>query len=621
MASKDNCLSLYNVERWGEGYFSVDAQGDVRVHPDADGVSVRLADVWQAAEQAGLRQPLLLRFSGILRHRVSTLAGAFRQAKQAQHYAGNYTPVYPIKVNQQRRVVAEILRARDAGETIGLEAGSKPELMAVLALSQRDGATVVCNGYKDREYIRLALMGEKLGFHVHLVVEKLSELALILEESQRLQVQPRIGLRVRLMSVGKGNWQNSGGEKSKFGLSASQLMEAVDTCRSAGQLSAICMLHFHLGSQVANLRDIRRGMEEAARYYEELRRLGAPVSVMDVGGGLGVDYEGTRSRSACSMNYDVAGYAHEIVAALKSCCDQSGLPMPDIFSESGRALSAHHAVLLTRVIDQEIRRASALPEEVPPALLPLQTMLAAIQQEAANLVELHQELVWQWQVLHEDFLAGRLDLSQRALAERIYINAQLAIRARLDTRRRRQRELLDELDEKLADKLFLNFSLFQSIPDAWGIDQIFPILPISGLDQAPATRAVVQDITCDSDGRVDGYVDGEGVEATLPLPAHHDGWLGIFMVGAYQEILGDMHNLFGDTDAVDVEIDAAGVIHLNHAIRGDTVSDVLRYVNYEPSKLLQALEQRCQAVALEAEDRQLFLTELREGLEGYTYLE
>lgn len=621
MTSKESCLSLYNVERWGEGYFSVDAGGNVCVHPDADGVSVRLTDVWQAAAREGLRQPLLLRFSGILRHRVTALAQAFHAAMQAQDYAGHYTSVYPIKVNQQRRVVTEILHARDAGATVGLEAGSKPELMAVLALSGRDGATIVCNGYKDREYIRLALMGEKLGFHVHLVVEKLSELALILEESARLKVQPRIGLRVRLLSVSKGNWQNSGGEKSKFGLSANQLLEAVEICRAAGKLDAICMLHFHLGSQVANLRDIRRGMEEAARYYEELNRLGAPVRVMDVGGGLGVDYEGTRSRSSCSMNYDLAGYAGEIVAALKARCAAAQLPVPDIFSESGRALSAHHAVLLTRVIDREVHREAVLPETVPALLQPLRELLLAASAAGANLVELHQELLAQWQSLHEDFLAGQVDLPTRGLAERIYINAQLAIRARLDASRRRQRELIDELDGKLADKLFINFSLFQSIPDAWGIDQIFPILPIAGLDAEPATRAVLQDITCDSDGRVDGYVDGEGVEATLPLPANHDGWLGIFMVGAYQEILGDMHNLFGDTDAVDVEIDAVGHIHLNHAIHGDTVSDVLRYVNFAPEKLLEALERRCREVALDDSERELFLAELGEGLEGYTYLE
>jgi arginine decarboxylase len=621
MSGEANCLNLYNVERWGEGYFSVDTEGFVCVHPDGDGVAVRLLDVWDACEQAGLRHPVLLRFSGILRHRVKSLANAFNNAMAVRDYTGRYTPVYPIKVNQQRRVVSEILKARDDGQRVGLEAGSKPELMAVLALSQRDGATIVCNGYKDQEYIRLALMGEKLGFQVHLVVEKLSELNLILAEATELGVSPRIGLRVRLMSIGKGNWQNTGGEKSKFGLSASQLIEAVDICRAAGQLDALCMLHFHLGSQIANISDIHRGMQEAARYYQELRALGAGIHVLDVGGGLGVDYEGTRSRSACSMNYDLADYAGQIVGALKACCDAENLPMPDIISESGRALSAHHALLLVRVIDQEVQRAAAPDQPVDPRLIPLWQLFESVQDSKANLVEIYQELLVQWQTLHQAFLDQRATLSLRAAGERIYVNCQLAIRERLDPSRKQQRALLDELNEKLADKLFVNFSLFQSIPDVWGIDQIFPILPLAGLDKPVGVRAVLQDITCDSDGRVDWYVDGEGLEATLPLPEEHQGRLGIFMVGAYQEILGDMHNLFGDTDAVDVEVDAEGHIQLNHAISGDTVSSVLRYVNFEPEKLLAALETRCHEVELSKKERQQFLSELREGLEGYTYLE
>ena len=621
MTSATTCLDLYNVARWGEGYFFVDDDGFVRVAPDADGTSVRLLDIWQACEDAGLRHPVLLRFAGILRHRVASLSAAFGRAMAEQHYSGNYTPVYPIKVNQQRRVVSEILSARDSGLRVGLEAGSKPELMAVLALSRRAGATIVCNGYKDREYIRLALMGEKLGFHVHLVVEKLSELTLILEQARELGVQPRIGLRVRLMSIGKGNWQNTGGEKSKFGLSASQLLDAVKTCRAAGQLSALCMLHFHLGSQIANLRDIRRGMQEAARYHQELHALGVNISVMDVGGGLGVDYEGTHSRSACSMNYGLDDYAQQIVAALKESCLAADLPMPDIISESGRALSAHHAMLLVRVIDQEVQRAEALSAPDDARLAGLWDCYVTAQSNAANLVELYQELSTQWHQLHDAYLDEQLSLPLRAQAERIYVNAQLAIRSGLDATRKRQRELLDVLDEKLADKLFVNFSLFQSIPDAWGIDQIFPILPLAGLDRPVGVRAVLQDITCDSDGRVNGYVDGEGVEATLPLPEDHQGRLGIFMVGAYQEILGDMHNLFGDTDAVDVEIGADGSIQLNHAISGASVSDVLRYVNFAPEKLLAALENRCREVALSDDERRQFLTELADGLEGYTYLE
>jgi len=625
-AGSSDAMRIYNVDRWGDGYFSVDSDGFVTVKPcgNSDGPHARLDDVLQACRQAGLRSPVLVRFAGILRHRVKVLAGAFRHAITEQAYGGHYTPVYPIKVNQQRRVVTEILRAADDGETVGLEAGSKPELLAVLALSRGQGATIVCNGYKDREYVRLALMGERLGFHVHIVVEKLSELALILREADALNVQPRIGLRIRLMSVSKGNWQNSGGEKSKFGLSASQLIEAVDICRAAGRLDCIRMLHFHLGSQVANIQDIKVGMREAARYYQELRELGAAVDTMDVGGGLGVDYEGTRSRSYCSMNYGVADYAWYIVQTLKESADKAGLPMPHIISESGRALTAHHAVLLVNVIDRELQREQTLPalaQDAAPELQQLAHFTQVLQQSGSNLLEIYQEVLSLWQDAHHRFLEGQLTLDQRAQAEKLYTNCQLLIRGRLDASRKHQRALLDELNEKLADKLFVNFSLFQSVPDVWGIDQIFPILPISGLNEAPSLRAVLQDITCDSDGRIDQYVDGEGLETTLPLPAGNNGELGIFMVGAYQEILGDMHNLFGDTDSVDVEIGAGGEIRLDHAIQGDTVSSVLRYVNFEPDKLLAALETRCQEAALNDQERGQFLDDIRDGLAGYTYLE
>jgi arginine decarboxylase len=624
--STADALRVYNVDRWGDGYFGVDDQGHVTVRPCGtdDGPSVRLEDVLAACRDQGLRSPVLVRFGGILRHRVRMLAGAFRGAISSQDYQGRYTPVYPIKVNQQRRVVTELLRGAEGGQTLGLEAGSKPELLAVLALSGGDGATVVCNGYKDREYVRLALMGERLGFRVHIVVEKLSELALILEESAALGVQPRIGLRVRLMSISKGNWQNSGGEKAKFGLSAAQLIEAVDICRAAGKLDCVRMLHFHLGSQVANIQDIKAGMREAARYYQELRQLGAAIDTMDVGGGLGVDYEGTRSRSYCSMNYAMADYAWHIVHTLKELCDRANLPHPDVISESGRALTAHHAVLLANVIDRETLAPSDIAAPLVDAAEEVQRLWQlseSLRGPNPNLLESYQDVLSAWNDVHQRYLLGELSLPERAVAERLYINCQLAIRGRLDASRKHQRALLDELNEKLADKLFVNFSVFQSVPDVWGIDQIFPILPLSGLDRVPTRRAVLQDITCDSDGRIDQYVDGEGLESTLPMPEGADTELGIFMVGAYQEILGDLHNLFGDTDSVDVEIDDAGHIRLDHAIQGDTVSSVLRYVNFDPDKLLSALRAHCERGSLTTTEREQFLLEISDGLAGYTYLE
>ncbi|HBS13670.1 MAG TPA: biosynthetic arginine decarboxylase, partial [Alcanivorax sp.] len=388
----------------------------------------------------------------------------------------------PIKVNQQRRVVHEILRAREEGEPVGLEAGSKPELLAVLALSN-PGDVVVCNGYKDREYLRLALMGEKLGFQVQIVVEKLSELPMLLEEARALEVSPRIGLRVRLMSIGKGNWQNTGGEKSKFGLSAPQLIEAVEHCRRAGRLDCVRMLHFHLGSQIANIQDIKAGMREAARYYAELRQLGAALDTVDVGGGLGVDYEGTHSRSYCSMNYNLADYAWHIVHTLSEQCRRSDVPEPHLISESGRALTAHHAVLLVNITDEERQataRVTAPGDSDCVELHELWRLNQVLSGEHPNLLEVHPELLGAWQDLHLRYLNGEVDIRGRARGEQLYTNGLLALRARLDPRRRQQRDLLDRLNEILADKLFVNFSVFQSVPDVWGIDQVFPVLPLSG---------------------------------------------------------------------------------------------------------------------------------------------
>lgn len=614
----------YNVERWGDGHFRVAADGRLMVRPAPDeDAEAPLDDVWRACEDAGLRDPVLVRFSGVLRHRVRLLTSAFREAMDEHHYSGRYNVVYPVKVNQQRRVVHELLNAATDGARVGLEAGSKPELLAVMALSHQPGDVIVCNGYKDRAYIRLALMAEKLGFRVSIVVEKLSELDLILAEAERLAVRPRIGLRVRLMSIGQGNWQNTGGEKAKFGLSAPQLLEAFEYCRRAGAMDALEMLHFHLGSQVANIRDIRAGIQEAARYYQQLRQLGAPISVLDVGGGLGVDYEGTRSRSFCSMNYGPREYARLIVRTLSDLCREHALAEPDIISESGRALTAHHAVVLTRIIDREVMREHSADAPAAQAPSELHRLWALHQDTDAspNPLEAHEELLTAWSDARERFLHNDLDLRQRAWAETIYTNTLLRLRRRLDPTRRLQRELLDELNERLADKLFVNLSIFQSLPDVWGISQIFPVLPLRRLNEPARVRAVVRDITCDSDGRMDRYADGDGLEATLPLPDDHDDKLAFFMVGAYQEILGDMHNLFGDTDSVDAEIAPDGTVQLNHAIRGDTVSDVLRYVNYQPEKLLANLEDHCERAHLDADERADFLNEIREGLNSYTYLQ
>ncbi|MBS8242068.1 biosynthetic arginine decarboxylase [Marinobacter lipolyticus] len=626
---------VYNIAHWSDGYIDVNDSGEVLIQPQRghgeDGGSINLPELTRTLTARGIQLPVLIRFTDILHDRVNKLCGAFNRVADEHGYKGRYTAVYPIKVNQQRRVVEELLRAEPAASNhqIGLEAGSKPELMAVLAMSHQAGSVIVCNGYKDREYIRLALIGQKLGHRVFIVVEKQSELPLILEEARRLGIRPLIGVRARLATIGKGNWQNTGGEKSKFGLSASQVLDVVSTLREAKALDALQLLHFHLGSQIANIRDIQTGLRECARFYSELRQLGAPVGTVDIGGGLGVDYEGTRSRSSCSMNYSVHEYAYNVIHVLQAECDRAGIPHPDLISESGRALTAHHSVLVTNVIDRE---APDHREPTPPAaeasapLLDLWRDLQSLKDEQSprSLAEIYHDVLHAMADVHAQFAHGLLSLTERANAETLYTSCCRLLRSRLDSGNRAHREIIDELNEKLAEKLFVNFSLFQSLPDVWGIDQIFPVMPINGLDRPLRRRAVIQDITCDSDGRIDRYVDGQGVETTLPLPEEKDGdplLMGFFMTGAYQEILGDMHNLFGDTHSVDVHRTEGGHYTVSDAIHGDTVAKVLRYVNFEPAALLQSYQRQFEASDLAIEEQAQLLGELRNGLEGYTYLE
>ncbi|MEC4766131.1 biosynthetic arginine decarboxylase [Halomonas sp. CUBES01] len=630
--SAQRARRTWNIDQWGSGYFDVDDRGQALVRPlgsDAEGPALPLSGLVRKLQQSGLRLPVLVRFSDILHDRVEQLCGAFDVAMQELDYTGGYTAVYPIKVNQQRRVVEEILATAERGRgRVGLEAGSKPELLAVLALSDGGSSLIVCNGYKDREYIRLALLGEKLGHRVYLVVEKLSELDLILEEARELNVTPRIGLRARLASVGKGKWQNTGGEKSKFGLTASQILSVVETLRTQEALDSLQLVHFHLGSQIANIRDIQRGLRECARFYQNLLSLGAPIDTVDVGGGLGIDYEGTRSRSDCSANYSMREYARNVVSAFAQLCQDAQLPAPHLISESGRALTAHHAVLITNVIGDE--RIDDTPPERSHAGDPQVAALwrvfeqLAEPQEPRVLVEAWHDVFQAVSELQDRFVLGLSDINARAEGERVYMAACVRLRDQLDTRNRAHREILDELAEKLADKLFVNFSLFQSVPDVWGIEQIFPVLPLSGLDQPPTRRAVIQDITCDSDGRIDQYVDGQGVESTLPLPewiSDDERWLGFFLVGAYQEILGDLHNLFGDTDSVDAALGPDGEWQLSNAQAGDTVAEVLAYVNFDARVLKQKLTEQLITSSFSTQEQARFAASLSEGLEGYTYLE
>ena len=623
--SLDHTRSAYSLDHWGGGYFDVNERGHLVARPRrASGTpDVDLYELAQACRTEGLTLPVLVRFTDILRDRVDTLCNAFGAARAADDYQGRYTAVYPIKVNQQQTVVAEIL---DHGANrVGLEAGSKPELMAVLALS-RPGGTIICNGYKDREYIRLALIGKRLGHRVFIVVEKLSELDLVVQESRALGIEPLLGLRVRLASIGAGKWQNTGGEKAKFGLNASQVLALVQHLRGAGLLNSLQLLHCHLGSQIANIRDIQRGMHEVARYFAELHALGVPIANVDVGGGLGIDYEGTHSRSFCSINYSVQEYANNVVHALWEMCAEHHLPHPDIITESGRAMTAHHALLITNVIDSE--QAAGTCEVEPPSRddpLIIQDLWQVLENlEGRSVLEAYHDAVHWLGEAQSMYLHGIIDLGQRARIETLYATICQRVRALLKSSRSAHREVLDELNEKLADKYFINLSVFQSMPDVWAIDQIFPIVPLHRLDEMPTRRAVLQDLTCDSDGRIDQYVDDDGIESTLPVHPYRPGdeyLLGVFLVGAYQEILGDMHNLFGDTDAVNVTLTEDGGYRLSQPEHGDTIDELLRYVHFDTDALRSAYHDKIAAAALSTQERAFYTTQLEEGLTGYTYLE
>lgn len=609
----------YGVRHWGEGFFGINAEGHVSVCPRLhQGEELDLYRIARDVRGAGLNWPVLLRFNDLLLERVRGLCGAFERAAGELGYRGGYRAVYPIKVNQQRSVVEQIVAA--GPDCVGLEAGSKPELMAVLAASA-PGGVIVCNGYKDREYIRLALIGRRLGHDLYIVIEKPSELALVLRESRELGIEPLLGVRVRLSAVASGNWQNSGGSKSKFGLSAAQLLELVEGLRQANLLHTLVLLHSHIGSQIPDIADIGRGVAEAARFFVELARAGAPLRVLDVGGGLGVDYEGSASRHYCSMNYSIQAYAREVLTHIQQSCREYGLEEPLVFSESGRAMTAHHAVLVTEVIERESPASQAALPAAEHALLSALDALQGPQDQDSPL------LTWQearhlFELLQQAFDQGEVGLAERARGEQLLYAIAAEVRGRLRPGSRRHRELLDELNERLAERVFCNFSLFQSLPDVWAIEQVFPLMPLHRLDEEPDRAALVQDLTCDSDGCIEQYVDQDGVESTLMLhPADGQPYLlGIFLVGAYQEILGDMHNLFGDTDAVNVELDGQGGYRLAGPERGDSVDDLLRYVHFEPQQMLEQFRRKLAGSGAGAEARERWFRELKSGLHGTTYL-
>ena len=618
---------LYDVASWGKGYFSVSDGGHVRVHPEKDPArSIDLKELVDTLVLRGIGLPILIRFADILKHRLGELHGAFDTAIAEHKYQGGYCCVYPIKVNQQRQVVEEVL---EFGKPFhfGLEAGSKPELMAVMALADND-TPIICNGFKDDEYIEMAMLAQKVGRQIIPVVEKYTELHLILKYSQRVGVRPAIGLRVKLASRGSGRWKSSGGYRSKFGLSATEAMRALQELKDLGMADCLNLLHFHLGSQITNIRQIKAAVNESVRVYVDLARAGGGLKYLDVGGGLGVDYDGSQTDFESSVNYTLQEYANDIIYHVQNVCDEVGVAHPTIVTESGRAIAAYHSVLVFNVLGVAGMGEADVPPEPPPdaeqPLIDLQETYRSL--TAKNLLESYHDAQQALDQALNLFSLGYLSLDQRCIAENLY----WAISRRIQKMARELDyfpEELEGIDAMLSDTYFCNFSLFQSMPDSWAIKQLFPIMPIHRLEEEPSRPAVLGDITCDSDGKVDAFIDRRDVKRTLLLHTFNGGdyYLGAFLLGAYQEILGDLHNLFGDTNAVHVRLGPTGDVMLDSVIKGDTVREVLNYVQFSSDSLVAKLRRDVETALRESrltyEESGALLRFYEEGLHGYTYLE
>ncbi len=630
--SATEASELYDVPRWGQGYFSVSDQGHLQVHPTKDpnrGVDLkRLVDRLQVR---GLAVPILIRFTDILKHRLGEIHSAFQQSITQNQYQGKYCCVYPIKVNQQRQVVEEVLNF-GAEYGFGLEAGSKPELLAVAALATND-TPIICNGFKDFEFIEMAMLAQKMGRQIIPVVEKYTELELVLEYAEKVGVRPNIGMRVKLAARGSGRWQSSGGYRSKFGLTVTELLRGLDELKKRGMGDCLKLLHFHLGSQITHIRIIKAALNEAARVYCELSKQGAGLEFLDVGGGLGVDYDGSQTNFESSMNYTLQEYANDVVYHIQSVCDEAGVKHPTIVSESGRAISAYHSMLIFNVLGSLGFGEEKIPTEVKDEFeQPVVDLIEAYHGVTQrNALETYHDAQQALDMAMNLFSGGYLSLEQRAHAENLF----WAICEKIHKLVQGQPDVpedLQALEELLSDTYFCNFSLFQSIPDSWAIKQLFPVMPIHRLLERPENHAVISDITCDSDGKIDQFIDRRDVKKTIRLHRFNGEpyYLGVFLVGAYQEILGDLHNLFGDTHAVHVSLGDNGVDHtdgarVEHIIKGDTVREVLKYVEFDPEALLAKLRRDVEAAvnAGRMEDPQAgrLVKFYEEALMGYTYLE
>jgi arginine decarboxylase len=622
---------LYGVDYWGQGYFGVNDKGHVIVQPTKDPrQAIDLKQLVDELVQRDLSPPLLIRFTEILKHRVNELAGVFNTAIREQNYKGRYRCVYPIKVNQQRHVVEEV-RAFGKEHGFGLEAGSKPELLAVLAIVDDGDTPIICNGFKDDQFIESVILATKIGRNIIPVVEKYSELKLIIKYAKQHNVRPKIGIRVKLSAKGSGRWESSGGARSKFGLFISEVLEAVEYLRAEDMLDCLNLLHFHLGSQINNIRNVKKAIIELTRVYVELARIGAGMQYVDVGGGLGIDYDGSKTEFGSSINYSLQEYANDVVYHVKEVCDEAGVAHPTIISESGRATVAYHSVLVFNVLGWsgferfEIPEISAEERQKLPK--PIRLLLEAHEGlTKENFVECyHDALLARDEVLNL-FNLGYCTLAQRGLAEKLFYGVCAKV-LRLVREMPFVPEEFEGLEQMLSDTFFCNLSIFQSVPDSWAIDQLFPIMPIHRLNERPDCRGVLADITCDSDGKIDQFIDLRDVKPVLELHPYlpdEDYYLGVFLVGAYQEILGDLHNLLGDTNAVHVTIDEAGNPSIDEIVEGDTVTEVLRYVQFDAEDLRRQFRTQVERAVKEGkinlEEARLLRRFYEQGLTGYTYL-
>ncbi|KGF35706.1 arginine decarboxylase [Prevotella bivia DNF00650] len=624
----EDSKELYNINGWGTSYFGINEKGDVCVSPCKDNTEIDLRDVMDELALRDVAPPVLLRFPDILDSRIEKTASCFDKAKKEYDFKAENFIIYPIKVNQMQPVVEEII-THGRKFNLGLEAGSKPELHAVIAVQCQSDSLIICNGYKDQSYIELALLAQKMGKRIFIVVEKLNEIEVIARAAKKLNVKPNLGIRIKLASSGSGKWAESGGDASKFGLTSSELLQALELLDSKGLHDSLKLIHFHIGSQITKIRRIQVALNEAGQYYVNLRKMGYNVEFVDCGGGLGVDYDGTRSSSSeSSVNYSIQEYVNDCVYTFVDAANKNDIPHPNIITESGRSLAAHHSVLVIDVLET-----ASLPE-MPEEFEAKETDHQLVRDlyhiwdniDKRNMLEDWHDAEQIRDEALELFSHGMVDLKTRAEIEAMYWSVCHEINSLAKTMKHVPDELRD-MDKLLADKYFCNFSLFQSLPDSWAIDQLFPVVPIQRLNERPTRNATLQDITCDSDGKIANFVADGKSSHVLPIHAlkrNEPYYLGVFLVGAYQEILGDMHNLFGDTNAVHISV-KNGDYHIDQIFDGETVEEVLEYVQYNPKKLVRQLEiwvtKSVKEGKISIEEGKEFLSNYRSGLYGYTYLE